>query len=188
MANQETQTRSFGSWVRGLRHSVPTVFYTLLCVCVMTVVLMIGTIFFRVSRVDGDSMQPTLQSGDILLLTCVGYTPQTEDVIAVRRDTGTPIIKRVIGTAGDRIYIDAETGDVYRNGELLNEAYHSQATAPVDLPGEVIVPEGQLFVMGDNRAVSHDSRYADVGFVKEDDVIGRAVWRMLPMNKTHRIQ
>ncbi len=172
-------------WCRHLRRSVPAVYYALACVCAMTVALMVATVFFRVSRVQGESMAPTLNDGDLILLTCAGYSPQAEDIVAVRRDKATPLIKRVIGTAGDRVFIDGETGEVFLNGALLVETYIAQSTLPVDLPGEVIVPDGQLFVLGDNRAVSHDSRYLDVGFVQVDDVIGKAVFRILPLSEKH---
>ena len=90
------------------------------------------------------------------------------------------LIKRVIAKGGDTIAI--ADGNVYRNGELLDEPYTKDGYTNGGLD-ETVVPEGELFLMGDNRVVSVDSRSKEVGFVSEDLVIGKAVLRLFPFNK-----
>ncbi len=170
-------------WRKAARRFLPGAYYVLSCLCVFTVVLVLLTAFFRPCTVQGGSMIPTLQDGDQLLLSCWEREPQYGDIVAIRRENETPLIKRVIAVAGDTLYIDGDTGEVYRNGMLLDEPYLSESTPPKDLAGEITVPEGQMFVMGDNRSDSHDSRYKDIGLVLVDNVIGTAVFRFYPLSE-----
>ncbi len=98
------------------------------------------------------------------------------------------IIKRVVGLAGDTIEIDFDTGEVRRNGELLDEPYINEPTwtwEGVDFP--VQVPEGHLFVLGDNRNHSKDSRSPDIGMVDVREIIGRAFFRLTPFARVGSI-
>lgn len=147
----------------------------------MVLLVALFTFCFRVAGVKGDSMQPTLHPNDRLILAVHFYEPAYEDVVVINRYTEDPLIKRVIGVAGDTIRIDGETGQVYRNGSLLEEEYVQTMTLPKDIAGEVKVPEGCIFVMGDNRAVSKDSRSAEIGMVDTDDVVGKVILRVWPI-------
>lgn len=165
------------------RRLLPAVYYGLATLCAATVVLVLFSTMFRPCTVQGSSMVPTLQNGDQLLLSNMDFQPTVGDIVAIRRDGDTPLIKRVIALGGDTLFIDPESGKVYRNGELLDEPYLSVKTPAVQMAGEITVPEGMLFVMGDNRINSHDSRYADIGPVAVEDILGKAVWRFYPLSR-----
>lgn len=154
------------------------------CVIAMGVVLLIFAFVARTATVSGPSMLPTLHDGDRLLLLQAGYhDPQYGDVVVIDRSQKgePPIIKRVIGRAGDEIDIDFESGQVRRNGKLLHEPYLNEPTLTRrDVVFPVTVPEGSVFVMGDNRNHSVDSRTQEIGMVDLRRVMGRAVYRFLP--------
>ena len=138
----------------------------------------------RIVNVEGHSMEFTLTSGERLLLSSTPYTPEHGDIVVISRgEEKDPLIKRVIGLPGDVIRIDEESGKVYRNGSVLNESYVIGETAVEQMTGEVKVPEGMLFVMGDNRApnCSLDSR--TLGCVRQSDVVGKAVFRLMPFQR-----
>ena len=141
------------------------------------VLVLIFSFFFRIIQVDGRSMVPTLTHGDTLIVWAAGYTPQRGDVVIVDSYTvyGTPLVKRIIAKGGDTISIDYDAGTVTVNGELLQEDY---IAAPTYLGDDVqfpfTVPEGTLFVMGDNRNESLDSRSSYVGCIDERDILGKA--------------
>ena len=158
--------------------------YDALAVAV-AVIALVFTFGLRVVQVDGHSMQPTLLNGERLLMTPL-KTPDYGDVVIVDSyiPYGKPLVKRVIGKAGDTIDIDFTAGIVYRNGEALDEPYTAEPTylyESVDFP--ITVPDGCLFLMGDNRNNSTDSRDTRVGCVDERDIMGAAVLRMLPFGK-----
>ena len=145
-------------------------------VLAVVAVALIFTFGVRMIRVEGESMLPTLQDGQRLMITSYPYTPQRGDIVVIDAYTayGDPLVKRVIGIEGDTIDIDFQNGIVYLNGEALEEPYTAEPTylqESVTFP--VTVPEGCLFVMGDNRNHSTDSRDDRVGFVDERDVLGR---------------
>lgn len=147
-------------------------------VMAMVAVSLIFTFVVRMIRVDGESMVPTLQDGQRLLITSFPYQPRYGDIIVTDSYTayGKPLVKRVIGMEGDTIDIDFQNGVVYRNGEALDEPYTAEPTylqESVEFP--VTVPEGCLFVMGDNRNHSTDSRDLRVGFIYVNDVLGCAL-------------
>lgn len=144
-------------------------------------VALVFTFGVRMIRVDGRSMQPTLQDGERLLISSLPYTPHYGDIVIIDQYTsyGQPLVKRVIGMAGDTIDIDFEQGVVYRNGNALDEPYTAEPTylqETVTFP--VTVPEGCIFVMGDNRNNSTDSRSANVGFIDTRDVLGRVLMQV----------
>ncbi len=145
----------------------------------------------RAATVSGTSMVPTLNSGDKILVQGVNYAPQHGDVIVVDgyNNYGEPIVKRVIGLAGDTVNIDFDTATVWVNGEKLNEPYLGTPTQRAgDVAFPVTVPAGEVFVLGDNRQVSLDSRYTEVGFIDTRDVLGRVFFRILPFTSIGAIQ
>ena len=122
-------------------------------VIALSVVAIVFTLFFRVVNVSGDSMTNTLKNGEKLLLAGAYTTPEYGDIVVIRRVGATPLIKRVIGLPGDTIFIDGNDGKVYRNGEPLNEPYVRGGTTPKrGLESAYTVPEGGIFVLGDNRS------------------------------------
>lgn len=157
------------------------------CIFAVVVILLIFTFLFRSATVSGSSMVPTLHDGERLILRQIGYNdPQYGDIIVVDRTQHgePPIIKRVIGREGDEIDINFQTGDVRRNGELLDEPYINEPTVTQrDVEFPVVIPEGCLFVMGDNRNNSADSRMTEIGMIDLRRVMGKAIFRFLPIRK-----
>ncbi len=153
-------------------------------VVAMVLLLVFFTFLFRIAGVRGGSMQPTLRQNDMLLLSIHMYTPHHGDVVVIDRHTQEPLIKRVIGVAGDTIFIDKQSGAVYRNGQKLEEAYiYKTFTVPNDLTEAVTVPKGHIFVLGDNRSLSKDSRDEEIGMVDLEDVVGKAIFRVWPLDR-----
>lgn len=140
------------------------------------------SLFWRPVVVQGESMFPTLSTNDRLILYCFDYTPERGDIVVIRRENAEPLIKRVIAVGGDTVQIQNQR--VYLNGELLWEPYLTDGATPsVGFSKTVTVPEGHLFVLGDNRSNSHDSRHADIGMVNIEMVVGKAVFRLDPFQK-----
>jgi signal peptidase I len=138
--------------------------------------VLISMLFLPVIQVSGDSMQPTLNSGDIILLVKTKRF-STGELCCVSWQNKL-LLKRVIGLPGDNINID-EKGNVFLNGELLDEPYvtdKSLGECDIDLP--YTVPENKLFVMGDQRETSVDSRSSAVGCIDYDQMVGRYLFRI----------
>lgn len=154
-------------------------------VAALVLLILIFTFIGRIIGVSGSSMVPTLHNGDMLLLQSIGYTPKQGDVVVLTKEFDAadgPIVKRVIATGGQHVQIDYAAGTVTVDGVVLDEPYINE---PMDPPlGEsltgVVVPEGSIFVMGDNRNHSSDSRDVTLGTVDERYVLGRAIWVLLP--------
>ena len=153
------------------------------------VLVLVFSFFFRIIQVDGSSMVPTLVNGDKLIVLGAGYTPQRGDVVIVDSYTsyGKPLVKRVIAKGGDTISIDYDAGTVEVNGELLQEDYIAAPTHlgyDVEFPYTVpeAVPRGDLWVMGDNRNESLDSRSSYVGCIDERDILGKVLLCFLPVS------
>ena len=154
-------------------------------VCSVLAVVLLFTFVVRLIGVDGHSMVPTLQDGDRLLVLNSLWDDdyQYGDIVVLRKDTfmEEPIVKRVIATEGQTVDIDFASGNVYVDGELLEEDYINEPTyveEGTEFP--LTVPEGSIFVMGDNRNHSSDSRSSDLGTVDTRYVIGRAVFLLFP--------
>ena len=149
------------------------------------VVVLIFTFVIRLIGVDGHSMLPTLQHGDRLLVLnsalCGEYA--YGDIVIVRKDTfmHQPIVKRVIATEGQTVDIDFTTGSVWVDDQLLDEPYINELTFTYEgLDFPVTLGEGEVFVMGDNRNASDDSRNPLLGPVDERYIIGKAVVLAFP--------
>ncbi len=149
----------------------------------LMVIVLLFLFVVRVVQVDGESMHDTLQDGDRLVLRVVAYTPDYQDIVVVNRYTDEPLIKRVIALSGDTVYIDPDTGILYVNGEPQQENYVHYPNLTYDLHEEVTVPAGHVFVMGDHRNNSKDSRSREVGFVNVKDIVGKVVFRYWPIRE-----
>ena len=154
-------------------------------VFVLAALILVFTFVVRIIVVSGSSMENTLQNGDSMLVWCLGYEPKQGDVVVLtqRSYQNDSLVKRVIATEGQRVDINYETGTVYVDGTPLEEDYIKEAMK-VPNYGEgvnhVTVPEGCIFVMGDNRNDSADSRYPSIGIIDTRSVIGRAVMVLFP--------
>jgi signal peptidase I len=170
--SKEDTGRDLYEWVQAL-------------VCSVLAVVLLFTFVIRLIGVDGHSMVPTLQDGDrLLVLNSMLYGDyRYGDVVVLRKDTflEEPIVKRVIATAGQLVEIDFENGSVRVDGKLLDEPYINELTfleEGTEFP--LTVPEGCIFVMGDNRNHSSDSRDSRLGTVDTRYVIGKAVVLAFP--------
>lgn len=170
---QKDSGRDLYEWVQAL-------------VCSVLAVVMLFTFVIRLIGVDGHSMVPTLQDGDRLLVlnSMLYHDYQYGDIVILRKNgvfDNEPIVKRVIATEGQTVDIDFTTGSVYVDGKLLKEDYINELTfleEGTEFP--LTVPEGSIFVMGDNRNHSSDSRDSRLGTVDTRYVIGKAVILAFP--------
>jgi len=151
----------------------------------LTVVVLIFVFVVRIITVSGSSMNPTLTGGDRIAVQSMFYTPQRGDVIVADSYSkyGDPLVKRIIAIGGDTLVIHFETGEVILNGTVLQEDYISAATTnSYDVEFPLVVPDGCVFVMGDNRPGSLDSRSSEVGFIDERDILGKVLLRVAPFS------
>lgn len=148
-------------------------------------IVLVFTFLGRLTPVDGSSMEPTLWNGDMMVVRSLGYTPRQGDVVVLTKEfeniTG-PIVKRVIAVGGQTVQIDYEEGTVTVDGQELPQDYilepmEQQMWQTIDT---ITVPEGEIFVMGDNRNVSNDSRNPDLGTVDVRYVLGKAELVIFP--------
>ena len=133
-------------------------------------------------------MLPTLHHGDMLLLQSLGYEPRAGDVVVLNKEFGSihePIVKRVIALGGQRVDIDYGAGTVSVDGRVLDEPYLAETMEPPTYENitSVEVPEGSIFVMGDNRNYSTDSRDSLLGTVDTDYILGKAVLALWPLDR-----
>ena len=153
-----------------------------LLICVLVFVFVV-----RIMDVHGSSMVPTLKNGDKLLVSDLLYEPSRGDVVVFKKDeydNNKALVKRVIAVAGDVVNIDFENGIVYVNGEAVEEKYIDVSTnTKIDFIGPQTVPENCLFVLGDNRNASTDSRDKRIGMVDKRLVIGKALLVIYPFDE-----
>ena len=157
-------------------------------IAVALVFAFIITQFIRPTLVRGESMYPTLVENDYLIINRLAYKlgqPKDGDIIVFKtnllQDDGKKkdLVKRVIATPGQHIKI--KDSKVYVDDKLLSEPYIHDNTTSGDI--DLVVPEGKVFAMGDNREKSLDSRYEEVGLVNEKDIMGKVMVRLFPFNK-----
>ncbi|MEE1283159.1 MAG: signal peptidase I [Acutalibacteraceae bacterium] len=156
----------------------------------ITVVMLLLTFVFRLVTVDGQSMMDTLFDKDRVFVTNFCYTPECGDVVVIShgQNLNKPIIKRVIATEGQSLSIDFNTGTVVVDGAVLDEPYIKDLTVKQgDAEIPEIIPDGMVFVMGDNRNHSTDSRFTAVGLINEDDVVGKAQFIIYPFDRAKKL-
>ncbi|MGN1111854.1 MAG: signal peptidase I [Acutalibacteraceae bacterium] len=155
----------------------------------MLVVVLLLTFVMRMIRVDGSSMMNTLYDGDLVFVTNLLYQPSGGDIIVIShgQEYPKPIIKRVIATEGQTVKIDYDNNRVLVDGVVIDEPYLHEAMVynPMDNDQVIpeVIPEGKVFVMGDNRNHSLDSRSQQVGIINETDIIGKAQLIWWPFNR-----
>jgi len=158
--------------------------------CILTALLVAVLLFMFVGRninVDGQSMEGTLIHGDRLIVSNLFYTPNNGDIIVFHspslRFAGIPLVKRVIAIPGQEIDFDFTQGHVIVDGVILDENYLSPGiltTTSGNFDGPRVIPEGYVFVLGDNRNLTLDSRHDDIGLVDTRYILGRVLMVMIP--------
>ena len=172
-------------------------------VVAVIVVVFIAIVGCRVATIVGNSMQNTFFNGEKILISKLFYEPAPGDVVVISRNSNNdidkdnyqePIIKRIIATGGMYVDIDFKTGNVYTgyiqsDMKLLDEPYIKTLTVKRgDVEFPLYVPEGKIFVLGDNRGDSLDSRYSEIGLIDEKDILGKAIFRIFPFTKIGGIE
>lgn len=160
-------------------------------VIALTLVILVFTFLFRVVTVTGESMLPNFVEGQKLIVTNLGHSVEQGTVVVITNVLNEPIIKRVIATEGQTVDIDYETGVVYVDGEAVDETQFGLENGITTRPYSTLeamvfpqtVPEGCVFVLGDNRGVSKDSRYTEVGMVDTRHILGEAVFTLYPFDR-----
>lgn len=169
--NKSTATIAVYEWI----HSI---------IAAVAIVVILLTFVFRLINIQGSSMEKTLIGKDKVIITNFMYEPAIGDIVVfpADEDYDEPIIKRIIALEGQEVYIDFITNEVFVDGVLLKEDYISSPTITMtgDLELSLTVGEGEVFVLGDNRSVSHDSRA--FGCKKADDIIGKAQFVIFPFD------
>ena len=151
----------------------------------LVLVVLMFTFIFRVVGVDGDSMVPTLNDGDRVILSNFFYSPKVGDIVVTTQPNSLnkALIKRIIAVEGQKVDIDFTTGDVSVDGKVLEEDYiNARTTVQGDVEFPIEIPHGKVFVMGDNRNLSLDSRYRSIGLIDVRYLLGKSVFRIFPFS------
>lgn len=174
---QETQAKQ----KQGKGFAREALSFVLTTLCFLVIFIMVVRFVARPVIVQGSSMESTCHDGDYMIIWQLGYQPQKGDVVVT--DEKNPLkerlVKRVIATEGDRIEI--KYGVLTINGEVQTEEYIKEQTWAEDTFFDETVPEGKVFIMGDNRNDSTDSRY--LGYIENGSIMGKAVVRLFPFDK-----
>lgn len=169
----ETAWRSVFRWLTGI-------------VAVLFVFFVGWMLFFHIVSVNGASMQPTLQDNDKLFVLTFRYEPQQGDIVVLQNNTETEglLVKRVVATEGQVVDIDYDTGRVTVDGAVLDESYATETTQKAlnEIAYPYTVPDNCVFVMGDNRAESIDSRNRGIGGIDERRIVGKVIFRLYPFS------
>ena len=155
-------------------------------VSALVVCILIFAFIGRVISVDGNSMNPTLLNSDKIIISNLFYKPKQGDIVVLTKKafSSEPIVKRVIATEGQTVDINFETGEVSVDGRVLDEPYINETThRQLDMTFPVTVDDGCIFVMGDNRNRSTDSRDSTIGCVDTRCVLGRVYNSILPISR-----
>ena len=152
----------------------------------VVLLMLVFSFLLRPVCVQGSSMLPTLSNGDwVASFCCHGSIERGDIVIITQPEEGSrALVKRVIAVGGDRVDIDFSSGEVYVNGQMLDEPYiNSKTYLRYDVTFPIDVPEGCLFVMGDNRNDSKDSRSSEIGLIDERYILGEVKFRFFPLGR-----
>ena len=144
-------------------------------------VTFIFTFLFKISSVNGPSMLDSFHNGDRVFITAAGYQPKYGDVVIISQPNqyNEVLIKRIIAVGGQTVDVDATAGTVTVDGKVLYEPYiREQTLTQCNINFPLTVPEGYVFVMGDNRNHSTDSRYKSIGLIDERYIMGKAFYRV----------
>lgn len=199
----KTETAEKADGKKDFRHEI--IEWMEVVVTALVAVVLVFTFFIRIATIQGPSMENTLHNGEKVLISKVAYTPKQGDVVVVSRNynavdpskiewpadpnNSEPIIKRIIAVEGQTVDIDFDKGIVFVDGKALDEPYTKTPTnVKADMQFPQTVPEGCVFVLGDNRNNSTDSRFSQLGtdgngMVKEEYIIGCVYLRIFPFNK-----
>ena len=198
MTEEKKEELSFSSVVNDVTEVIESIIFSVF------IVLLVSTYLFRLSDVSGPSMEPTLIEEDRVVISPLFYTPEQNDIVIVdSKNLGKLIVKRVVALEGQSVDIDFEKGVVKVDGTELDEQLYTvgddgsepelhadhfvNTLTTVDMGAfdsyPVTVPQGCVFVLGDNRNRSKDSKHAELGFVPEDEIVGKVIFRIAPLSK-----
>ncbi|NLC73528.1 MAG: signal peptidase I [Ruminococcaceae bacterium] len=147
--------------------------------------ILLFSFFVRIVDVIGPSMRPTLNDMDKIVVSKLFYKPKVGDIVVFRKDSfkEEPLVKRIIAVAGQTVDINFSAGEVLVDNVKIEEPYIAEPTTgeKYDFVGPITVPKGCVFVMGDNRLHSTDSRYSEIGFVDERCIMGKVWFTVFPV-------